>query len=160
MKVLIISIASILVLAAIALIFFHFPKNRKFNNESLPNTISSPSAQPTTTNLQASFTIKTDNIIRIFTNSKYHNQSEDVYITPDNPSRVNVKKTGITWADFFNTLPMKLTKDCLVTGDGETLCRNEASSLKFYLNDREDPDLLDKEIKNGDKLLVIFKSNG
>ena len=51
---------------------------------------------------------------------------------------------------------MKLTYDCLITGDGETLCNGQGGTLKFYLNDSETPNLLEKEIKEGDKVLIKF----
>ncbi|MBI1919066.1 hypothetical protein HYS29_00565 [Candidatus Microgenomates bacterium] len=141
------------------IILFLFLAFTFFNKSQTPQT-SVP-----TSNITASFTIITDKITRSFTNPKYHNQSAQVYIQADNPSIVYVKKTGITWDDFFKTLPMKLTKDCLVTGDGETLCNGQClpagrqgGTLKFYLNDIETPDLLDKEIKQNDQILIKFTS--
>ena len=122
--------------------------------------IPSPSTSiQTETDLKASFTIITDAITRNFTNPKYHNQSEEVFITKDNPSVIFVKKSGITYGDFFATLPMKLSKECLITGDGERLCNKENGTLQFFLNEKEDQDLLDKEIKEGDKALIKFTSN-
>ena len=105
---------------------------------------------------KASFTITTGNITRSFKAEKYHNQSSDVYIESLDPTIVHVKKTGITWDDFFKTLPMKLTKDCLITGDSEALCVGANRTLKFYLNNIETPDLLDREIRDGDKALIKF----
>ncbi len=123
------------------------------------STSTSPSSIPNVekVNISASFKIVTGNITRSFVASKYHHQSPDVYIEASDPSVAHVTKSGIIWADFFNSLPMKLTKDCLTTGDGETLCDGQGGSLKFYLNDIEDKNLLDKEIKEGDKILVTFK---
>lgn len=113
--------------------------------------------------IKASFRIITGNITRSFKAEKYHNLSPDVYIEAPDPTIVYVKKSGITWDDFFKTLPMKLTKGCLTTGDGETYCSGkdlriggQGGSLKFYLNDKEDKDLLDREIKDGDKALIKY----
>lgn len=114
-----------------------------------------PSPTQTPVNKRAEFTIITGDITRSFKSDKYHNRSEEVFILPDNPSVVHVKKDGVTWGDFFNTLPMKLTKECLTTGDGENLC-NTNGSLRFYLNDNETPDLLDRVIQDNDKLLIKF----
>ncbi|MDP2638144.1 MAG: hypothetical protein Q8P26_03730 [Candidatus Levybacteria bacterium] len=132
-----------------------------FNQSSTPKVsiqIPSPTPQDTRVNIKASFTIITGNITRSFQAEKYHNQSSDVYIESSNPTIINVAKSGITWNDFFKTLPMKLTEDCLITGDGETLCNGNGRALKFYLNDIETPDLLDKEIRDGDKALINFSS--
>lgn len=107
--------------------------------------------------IKASFEIHTKGTKRIFTDSRYHNLSADVFIDETKPNTVNIKKEGITWADFFATLPMELTKDCLVTGTKQTFCTGDAGVLKFYLNGEEDKDALEREIKAGDSFLVKFE---
>jgi hypothetical protein len=104
----------------------------------------------------ASFAIFTNSTFRIFTAPKYHNQSENVFIQADNPNIIHVKKSGVTWDDFFKTLPMKLTRDCLTTGTGQTFCTNSNSRLRFFINGREDTNALDKIIGEGDRLLVTY----
>ncbi len=128
----------------------------------LPNqqTQTSPTpVQNQKVDLTASFTIVTGSITRNFSAKMYHNLSPDVYIESPNPPVVHVKKKGITWNDFFKTLPMQLTKDCLTTGTKETFCTGENGTLRFYLNNIEDKDLLDREIKEGDKVLIQFSNN-
>jgi len=132
-----------------------------FNKTQTPKTsvktpTSTPFIQEEKVNIKASFTIVTGTITRSFKAEKYHNQSPHVYLEKADPTIVNVNKAGITWDDFFKTLPMKLTKDCLITGAGETLCVGANGNLKLYLNDVETPNFLDKEIKDGDKLLINF----
>lgn len=152
-----IKIIAILVLAVVAggVILFGGKQNKDM--VQLPTTSPSPNSLEEKVSIRASFKIITGNITRSFVSSKYHQKSPDVYISADDPTKVYVAKKGITWADFFNTLPMQLTKDCLITGDDETLCNSQSGSLKFYLNDIEDKDLLDREIQEGDKILVTFK---
>lgn len=123
-------------------------------SSALRSTTPTPKAQEV--NIKASFQIITQGIVRSFKNPKYHLKSTDVYLTVDDPTIVNVKRIGVSWDDFFKTLPMKLTKDCLITGDGETFCSGSGGTLKFYLNDQEIPDLLDREIREGDKVLIKF----
>lgn len=144
----------IIIIAAILVAVFGFSFFNQSKTSTTPTSTPTPTIVQEEVNITASFTIITDKITRSFTNPKYHNQSVDVYIQADNPSIVYVKKTGITWDDFFKTLPMKLSKDCLITGDGETLCEGQGKTLKFFLNDIETPDLLDKEIKQHDKILI------
>lgn len=108
-------------------------------------------------NIKASFKIITNGTERIFTDSKYHNRTEDVYIQLPDPGIVYVTKKGTRWDDFFKTLPMKLTKDCLTTGTGQVFCTGQGGTLRFYLNDTEDKDLLDREIKDGDKIQVQYE---
>lgn len=104
----------------------------------------------------ASFAIFTKGTFRIFTASMYHNLSKDVYIQADNPNIVYVKKKGITWNDFFKTLPLKLTKDCLTTGTKQTFCTNINEKLRFYVNGKEVVNALDNQIEAGDQLLVTY----
>src|SRR3989344_5478952 len=151
MKKIIAAFFIIVVLVSFFLIFKQSPAPETQTFQSTPTPTS------TSVNIKASFTIITENITRNFSAEKYHNQSSDVYIEKSDPSIVNVNKVGITWSDFFKTLPMELTKECLITGDGETLCTGQNGTLKFYLNNVETPDLLDQEIINDTKVSVIFK---
>lgn len=105
---------------------------------------------------QASFAIFTNGTFRVFTASMYHNLSQDVFIEGSNPNIVKIKKEGITWNDFFQTLPFKIAKDCLTTGTGQTFCTGQNGTLKFYLNGRLEQEALDKKIEQGDKLLISF----
>ncbi len=107
-------------------------------------------------NKQASFAIFTNGTLRIFTAAMYHNLSPDVYIEASNPNKIIIKKSGVTWDDFFSTLPFKLTKNCLVTGTKQTFCTGSKGTLRFYLNGDKKESALDLEIQNGDKLLVTF----
>lgn len=127
-------------------------------NKQLSNINSKTNPSPTNliTDKKASFIIFTIGTLRNFTASMYHNLSADVYIQSDNPNIIHVKKEGITYDDFFRTLPLKLTDECLTTGTGQTFCTSEENSLKFYLNGREDKNLLTRQIQNNDKVLITF----
>jgi hypothetical protein len=51
---------------------------------------------------------------------------------------------------------MEITKDCLITGSGQRFCSGDDVELAFYLNGIKKDDLLDLDIKNNDKLLILF----
>ncbi|MBP6979867.1 hypothetical protein KBB41_02380 [Candidatus Curtissbacteria bacterium] len=107
--------------------------------------------------LTANFEIEADGIKRNFSRGMYMNLSKDVYIeSPESSNVVRVKKEGITWSDFFKTLPMSLAKDCLITGTKQEFCTNETKKLKFFVNDVENPDALDEVIKQDDRLRVVY----
>lgn len=108
------------------------------------------------TETKAAFAIFTNGTLRVFTAPMYYNLSSDVYIEASNPNIVHVKKSDITWKDFFNSLPFKLSKDCLTTGTKQTFCTNDSQSLKFYVNGQANADVLDLRINNGDQLLVSY----
>ena len=128
-----------------------------------PQTTSpaSPQESPTTqtdVDRLAGFAIFTNGLYRVFSATMYHNLSPDVYIEANNPNIIQIKKSGITWDDFFKTLPFKLTKDCLTTGTGERFCNSGNRTLKFYLNGVETDDLLEREIQDGDRALITYGS--
>lgn len=52
---------------------------------------------------------------------------------------------------------MKLEKDCIITGTKQTFCTNSAQKLRFYINEVEDPNALDKVIKPNDHLRVEYR---
>lgn len=105
---------------------------------------------------QAAFAIFTNGTFRVFTQAMYHNRSTGVFIEAPNPNIVQVNKDGITWGDFFNTLPFKLTSQCLTTGTGETFCEGKNGRLRFYLNGFKTDNLLDLLINPGDQALITF----
>jgi hypothetical protein len=105
----------------------------------------------------ANFEIEADGIKRNFSREMYMNLSKDVYIeSPESSNFVHIKKEGVTWNDFFKTLPMSLTKDCLITGTKQEFCTSETKKLKFFINDLQSPDALDQIIKPDDRLRVVY----
>jgi hypothetical protein len=151
-------IALPLVIVALLAVSALFLTNKSQVKESdfspSPSTTFTPS--PTAVDFTASFEIYTLGTKRIFTSDRYHNLSSEVYLTSQDPSVVIVKKSGIKWSDFFATLPMKLTKECLTTGTGQVFCTDSDKTLKFSINGVSNPDSLDELISNGDKLIVTY----
>lgn len=129
------------------------------DQETQPKTVV-PTSRVEKAEVKASFAIFTNGTFRIFTDSKYHNLSPDVYVEPPNVNIINVKKKGVTWDDFFKTLPMKLTSECLTTGMGQTFCTKGNQTLKFYINGKLDSNALNRTINAGDQLLVSYGSEG
>lgn len=123
-----------------------------------PSVIPVASQQPAQAEKKAAFAIFTNGQFRIFTAPMYHRLSPDVYIESSNPNIIHVQKTGVTWDDFFKTLPFSLTKECLTTGTGQTFCTGGNQQLRFYLNGEEKPDALDQVVGDGDKLLITVGS--
>jgi len=114
------------------------------------------SSMPQIVDNQASFAIFTNGTFRVFTATMYHNLSPDVFIEANNPHLIQIKKDGLTWNDFFSTLPLKLTRDCLTTGTGQTFCSGSKDTLKFYINATRYEDALNNKINQSDKLLITY----
>lgn len=144
---------------AICVIVTVFLLMKPANAPSLPLQSRTASPQPQveqTVDFTATFIIITNGTTRNFSAAMYHNRSADVYIEAANPTVVHIKKAGVTWNDFFQTLPFSLTKECLTTGTQETFCTGETGTLRFYLNDIESPNLLDTQIKADDHARIQF----
>ncbi len=141
----------IFALAIAGLTYFTSKKTQDMSSGSSPKEVIISELD-----IQASFTIYTHQTLRFFSDPKYHNLSPDVYIEADNPSLIKVKKQGTTWGDFFSTLPMKLTNECLTTGTGQTFCTGDSGTLRFFVNGVENPNALTQTINPSDKLLVTF----
>jgi len=148
----------LLVIAVVVLvgIYLLLTQSSKFVTKTTPSESPIVAITSSRVDYSAGFAIFTNGTFRIFTAVMYHNLSKDVYIQADNPNIVYVKKRGITWNDFFKTLPFKLTKDCLTTGTKQTFCTNINERLKFYVNGKEDANALDNQIETGDQLLVTY----
>ena len=117
----------------------------------------SPSPTPKVIDFIATFEISTNGTKRTFNNPKYYNLTDYAYISPLDPQYVHLKKTGVTWREFFDSLPMKLTEKCLTTGTGQEFCSNQTKKLRFTLNNLENPTALDMEIVPGAKLLITYE---
>lgn len=104
----------------------------------------------------AGFAIFANGLKRDFTASKYHNLDTKVHLHESNTEIIHKHVSGVTWGDFFNSLPMKLTNTCLTTGTGQTFCNSQKGTLKFYLNGQKVDDSLRKEIKDGDTILITY----
>jgi len=152
----------ILIILIVALgLFFLLNRIKTMNTISEQKEIAAQiGAQPSTishiVNESASFAIFTNGTFRAFTATMYHNLSPDVFIEASNPNVILIKKDGLTWNDFFSTLPFKLTYECLTTGTGQTFCSGSKGALKFYINGEKSVNALDQRINKGDKLLITF----
>lgn len=123
-------------------------------NQAINSNATTPSPKPA--DYTASFAIFTNGTFRIFTAAMYHNQSADVFIENPDPNIIHTKKQGVTFDDFFQTLPFELTHECLTTGNGEKFCNGDTNKLRFFLNGVETPNALDLVIQPNDKLLITF----
>lgn len=161
LKIIGLIVLALVFLAAAIFIFYKQPRSMELSTRMTDIMNQYKPSTPTPTEIvdfTAEFSIVTNGTTRIFTDLRYHNLNKDVFIASSSPSTVNVKRAGVTWGDFFETLPMKLTKECLTTGTGQVFCTNQTSKLSFYINNIENPDALVYVIKPGDVLFVEYKS--
>lgn len=146
---------AILVLAGLAVGGYRVFTNK--NSNEAPTSVVETQELPEA--FTAIFLIYTNNLRRDFSAAMYHRQSEAVYLTSHNPNQVQVEQPGVTWQEFFDTLPFSLDQECLVTGTQQNFCSSETQQLNFYLNGELEPQALEKVIQPDDGLLITFGPN-
>lgn len=109
--------------------------------------------------ITAHFAIYTNGTFRVFTAPMYHHAASFAFLEEEDPNLIIVMAKGVTWRDFFATLPLSLSHECLVTGTNEEFCTNQEKSLLFYLNGERKEDVLDRQIQDGDQLLISYGSD-
>lgn len=156
MKKLLFLVITILLVGAVLFVGSKIGNYKSPNIENSTAISPEPSESTRIKDFTATFEIYTNSTKRIFTQSMYHNQSTEVFIENPDPSVIHVKKTGVTWAGFFETLPFSLTKECLITGTKQKFCNSESKKLEFRINGQYNPDALDLEIQKGDQLVITY----
>ncbi len=71
-------------------------------------------------------------------------------------STIHKHATGVTLGFLFDSLRIALDDQCYVFPDGKSYCTNEDYVLKFFINEEQVSDIIDYEIDEGDKILIIF----
>ncbi len=71
-------------------------------------------------------------------------------------STIHKHATGVTLGFLFDSLRIGLDDQCYVFPDGKSYCTNEDYTLKFFINEEQVSDIVDYEIDEGDKILIIF----
>lgn len=151
-------IATVLIILVLVFSFVYFSGSQKMTALPVMNTEKQmDEALNHSVNITATFEIYTNGTPRTFSAAMYHNLSDEVYIEAINLNLVHIKKQGITWDDFFKTLPFSLDENCLTTGTGQTFCTNQTKALKFYLNSELNQNALDRVINENDELIIRYE---
>jgi hypothetical protein len=104
----------------------------------------------------ARFLIFTNGTKRILSSNGYLLQWPYAYLRSDGPTVIHVAKQGVHWQDFFQSLPLTLTAQCLGISQIQQFCTEGENTLKFYLNGVKQDNLLSLEIHDGDRLLISY----
>ena len=64
--------------------------------------------------------------------------------------------TGVTLGYLFDTLSIGLDDQCYVFPDGSSFCTNEDFTLKFFINGEQISDIIEYEIMDDDRILIVF----
>ncbi len=79
-----------------------------------------------------------------------------VHLEGRDGTTIHKHATGVSLGYLFDTLSIGLDDQCYVFPDGKSYCTNEDYTLKFFINEKQVSDIVDYEIDEGDKILIIF----
>lgn len=79
-----------------------------------------------------------------------------LHLHDGNGAIVHKHSLGYTLADFFASLGITLTDECLTLDTGEAFCENEAESLRFVVNGEARDDIAGYEFTDLDRMLISF----
>jgi len=71
-------------------------------------------------------------------------------------STIHKHATGVTIGYLFDSFRLALDDQCYVFPGGKSYCTNDDYELKFFINEEQVSDIVDYEIDEGDKILIIF----
>ena len=74
----------------------------------------------------------------------------------DEEDVIHVHAIGITLKQFFNTLNIKLSRNCIILEDGKEFCNSKSNTLKFYINSKLSEEAPDYEIIDLDKIFISY----
>ncbi|MFP3947960.1 MAG: hypothetical protein ACLFWG_04460, partial [Longimicrobiales bacterium] len=71
---------------------------------------------------------------------------------------VHVHHPGVTWGHFLTNLGFVLGKNFLILDDGRRFEEGEGRTLKFIVNGFAVPEIRNRLVESGDRLLISFGS--
>lgn len=74
----------------------------------------------------------------------------------DEEDVIHVHATGITLKQFFNTLNIRLSRNCIILEDEGEFCNTKSKTMKYYVNNKLNDEAPDHEINDLDKILISY----
>ena len=86
---------------------------------------------------------------------KYQLKSQHVHVEDGIGDTVHVHAKGIRLGHFLTSIGFKLTGNCIETDSGN-FCNDGKSSVKFYVNGKQNYEMAEHEINDLDRLLISY----
>ena len=111
--------------------------------------------------VHANFNVRINGVLRDFSGSQYQSpegKELDKYIHLHDGvgDLIHIHKKGESLNDFFKSLKISFTKDCIILGPSSQYCSGNGETLKFYVNGKPN-NLFEKyEPVDLDRILISF----
>lgn len=106
--------------------------------------------------IHANFKVYIDDNIIDFSILIYQLRSKSVHVEDEIGDVIHVHKEGITIGDFFKTLDIKFNNTCIIIPMEDPYCNTNDKKLSFYVNNIENDEFENYEIKDLDKILISY----
>jgi hypothetical protein len=96
-----------------------------------------------------------------FTDPKYqstpeHTHHVSLHFHDGNDEVIHRHADNVTLSDFFSSLDMSLTNECLTLSNGEDYCTNETETLMLLINGERTLNVTEYIINEEDRILVYY----
>lgn len=91
-----------------------------------------------------------------YMSTEEHTLSNFAHLHDGNGNIVHKHASGITLGFFFQTLGIGLNSSCLTLDNGTNYCTNEAETLKFYVNGKQNSQFDSYDFKDEDRILITY----
>jgi hypothetical protein len=86
----------------------------------------------------------------------YQIKSPYISFQKDNGQTIHMLAANVTMGYFFTSLHIGLTDKCFIFPDKRQFCSDDKYALKFYVNHKQVPSILDYVFNNNDRILISY----
>ncbi len=86
-------------------------------------------------------------------------RSENVHVHAPRTNVAHVHREQTTWDEFFVSLGMEITDECLILADEQRLCESPIEPLRFVVNGVEVDTIRFQSLSDLDRVAIIFGSD-
>lgn len=90
-----------------------------------------------------------------YMSTPYKELSENIHLHDFNPFVIHVHSVDATLGDFFESLGMKLEKNCFDTG-GQKFCSTGTKKLQLFVNGKSNEEFESHKPRDLEKIMVFF----
>jgi len=91
-----------------------------------------------------------------FSQPAFQIKSSWIHFEGQDGNTIHRHSTGVTLGYLFETLGITVNDECYILHINEIFCTNNDSSLKFYINHNQVPDIRGYVIQDGDRILISY----
>ena len=129
-----------------------------FGPEQFLNT---PKPAHSEVHVHSDFLVYLDGKVYDFTADQYQTSAEqtlhqDIHLHDNEDEVIHRHNVGITLGEFFTSLGVQLSKDCIQTSTDKQFCSDDTNKLLLYINEEPTTDIASYVNQEEDQLLLYY----